>query len=140
MPNRQFENSVHASPEALFAALADVESWPAWDHALEWVRAAHIEGGPRVNFRLKPKGRPPVGMRVVGADAPHRFAVEAALPLARMRTEYRFETRNDGLSRVSVTVTTLGLLGWLWDRLIAAGMDAEAVTHARDLAAFARRQ
>ncbi|MCA3612470.1 MAG: SRPBCC family protein [Methylobacterium sp.] len=139
MPTRDFESIVDTSPERMFAALADIGSWPDWDLALE--RIDHDGAAVRVGtaFRLKPKSGPAVPMRVEAFDGPHHFAVSARLPLARMRTAYRLLATGDGGTRVCVRVATRGLLAPLWDRLIAAPLEAGAAAHAQELAAFAGR-
>lgn len=140
MPTRDFESTVETSPERLFAALADIGSWPEWDLAVE--RIDHDGQAVRagIAFRLKPKSGPAVTMRVEACDGPRHFAVSARLPLARMRTAYRLVPADGRGTRVCVRVETRGLLALMWDRLIAAPMEEAAAAHAQDLAAFAERR
>jgi len=140
MPTRDFESTVETSPERLFAALADIGSWPEWDLALE--RIDH-DGQPvraGTAFRLKPKSGPSVPMRVEACDGPRHFLVSARLPLARMRTAYRLLPADGCGTRVCARVETRGLLALVWDRLIAAPLEAGAAVHAQDLASFAGRR
>ena len=140
MPTRRFENATDATPEQLFATIADLKSWPAWDGELE--RIEH-DGSPiraGTSYRLKPRGGPAVPMTVVAADPPHRFIDVARLPLARMRTEHLFERVEDGRTCVRVNIVTTGLLAFFWDRVVAAKQVAGAAEQLRAMAAYAKEQ
>jgi hypothetical protein len=138
MPTRRFETEADATADQLFATIADLSSWPAWDPELQRIEhdGSPVRAGSR--FRLKPRGGPVVAMTVEAADPPHRFVDVARLPFARMRTEHLFEPLPDGRTRVSVTIATTGPLAFLWDRVVAAQQAAGAAEQARAMAAHAR--
>ncbi len=107
----------HLKPDVLYRAISAIERWPEWGDDLEWTRlSGPAEVGAR--FTLKPKGGPEIKLEVTAASAPHEFADIAHLPLASMRTSHRFIAEGTG-TRMIVTISVSGPLGFLWDRIIA---------------------
>ncbi len=130
---------VTASPDALYAALSDLRRWPEWDADIADIEHDGSEPRTGTRFVLKPSGGPKTTLVVEAAERPHRFTDLSLLPLGRMRTTHEFIGEANGRTEVRVTIETFGLLGWLWDRLIARKQAAGAETQAQSLAAFAEK-
>ncbi|MGA7120929.1 MAG: SRPBCC family protein [Polyangiaceae bacterium] len=133
MIRHTYESVVSTSPEHLFRAIADIASWPAWDHELESVEppSAVVAG---TGFALTPKGGPRVRMTIESVEANRRFVDVSHLPLAKMRTSHEF-TPEAGGTRVRLTIEVSGPLAFLWDRIVArkqaAGAQAQTAAFAR---------
>src|SRR5262245_38719225 len=71
------EALIYAAPERVWDLLTDVEHWPSWYRACQWVRVESLgrESLPVV-FRWKAH---PLELRsiVVSSDRPHSFAITA---------------------------------------------------------------
>jgi hypothetical protein len=78
-------------------------------------------------------------MEVVDMNPPTRFSDLARLPLARMRTDHRFEAHGDA-TRVTVAISIAGPLALLWDRIVARKLAADAQAHTAAFLDFARGQ
>ncbi len=118
------EQSTHtaASPDAVFARLADAEHHPDWSHDLEWVR---LDEPLREGTRgvLKPVGGPKSKFVVSTLVPGSVFADTTFLPGARVT--FHHEVRADGSgSTISVRVSLDGPLAWIWRR--TAFKDAQA--------------
>ncbi len=131
---------VEASPEALYRALSDLQSWPSWDNEIE--RIDHDGSVPRdgTRFALKPKGGPKTTLCVETAEAPSLFVDVSLLPLGRMRTRHDFIRIDETHTEVRLVIETFGPLGFLWDRVIARKQARNAEHQAHALATFARSQ
>ncbi len=138
MKTYTYEMTTHVPAAKLFRAIADIAHWPHWDSELE---STEHDGGvqPGARFMLKPKGGPKVSMEVIEADAPARFVDLAHLPLAKMRTSHHF-AESAGQTRVAVTIEVWGLLGFLWDRVVARKQAAGAAEQTRRFVAYAEAQ
>ncbi|MGH6835021.1 MAG: SRPBCC family protein [Methylocella sp.] len=126
------------SATKLFRAITDIAHWPDWDTELE--RTEHngyVQPGAR--FTLKPKGGPKVAMEIVEADAPTRFADIAHLPFGKMRTSHQF-SESAGQTNVAVKIEVWGLLGFLWDRVVAQKQAAGAAEQTHRFIAYAEAQ
>ena len=135
MKTYRFDSVTRVPADCLFATIADIRHWPAWDAELESTEHdGSLAGGSR--FWLKPRGGPRVRMEIVDATAPGRFVDLCHLPLAKMRTSHVFEPVPEG-TRLRITIEVWGPLGFLWDRIVARkladGLAAQAaafVAHA----------
>ncbi len=136
MRQYSYTTTTDLSPELLFTAIAAIERWPQWDHELQWTR---LSGEMRVGapFTLKPKRGPKVAMEVVAMQPPTRFSDLARLPLARMRTDHQFSSR-DAVTTVTVTISMSGPLAFVWDRVVARKQAAGAQVQTAAFLAFAR--
>src|SRR5262245_59331497 len=99
---------IHAPVERVWDLLADVERWPSWYRACQWVRVESTR-----SFRWKAH---PVKLFsvVVVADRPRTFAITA--DGTGVHAERTFTTRStpDGLSTIVVSdETQVGPLPWL---------------------------
>jgi uncharacterized protein YndB with AHSA1/START domain len=114
---------VEASPEAVFAFLADLENH--WALAADWVQVRHLEridGGPARGAQVRLRG--PLGLRrrartlLLDLDPPARLAGTAEVgPRTCARVAWHLEPDGDGtLVRVSADIVALSPL----DRLLWA--------------------
>jgi uncharacterized protein YndB with AHSA1/START domain len=137
MKSHVYEVVVNAAPERLWLAVADVRRWPDWDADLETVEVKG-EVAPGSRFRLKPRGGPVVAMSVEAMEPPRRFVDVAHLPLAKMRTSHEFCAEPGG-TRIRMTIEVWGLLGPLWDFLVARKQAEGAGAQTEALVQFAER-
>jgi len=115
------ETSCSAPPSAFFARWADIATWPEWNTDTEWARldGPFATGSTGV---LKPRGGPRVKF-VIGSLVPDReFTDISLLAGARLTFRHAVEASGEGGSRVRVTVTLSGPLGWLWRIVLGKGL------------------
>lgn len=119
----------------LCRAITDINQWPAWDKDLE--ATTHdgklATGSP---FLLRPRGGPQVAMEIVEATAPRRLVDLAHMPLAKMRATHVFRSMAAG-ARFDVTIEVWGILGFLWDGIVARKQAAGAPEQTRAFIAYA---
>jgi len=77
-------------------------------------------------------------MSVVAMEPPNRFVDLAHLPLAKMRGSHEFRAEPGG-TRIRVTIEVWGLLGFLWDRLVARKIAHDAGIQTEAFVRFAER-
>ena len=137
---------IPASAERVWDLLADVERWPSWYRACRWVRvestgrAASTTGAARpMSFRWKAH---PVELRsrVVAADRPHRFAIDADAAGLHAEREFTLRPTPDGLRTVVVShETQVGLSARLGRLVLAPRLRAANQAMFDDLARAARQ-
>ena len=123
--------------EAVWALWADVDRWHEWDEDIEWAR---LEGPFRegAKFTLKPKGGPRVGIALTRIEPLRGYTDETRFPLATMHGIHDMEETAEGL-KLTITIRIRGPLAWLWRKIVAEGVAAEAPAQMDALAAYARR-
>ena len=131
-----YETTTATAPGKLYRAITAISRWSEWDPE---IAATSHDGAlePGARFTLKPKGGPVVKLAIVEAKEPSRFVDVAFLPLARMRTSHAFTPTSEG-TRIAITIEIAGVLGFLWDRIVARGQAAGAEEQTRRLIAFAQ--
>jgi Polyketide cyclase / dehydrase and lipid transport len=109
-----------ASARAVWAVYSDTAAWPEWDDALIWAR---LDGPFAAGSRgaLKPRGGPTVKFVMTRADPATGFADETRLPFTRITFDHLIEPQGDTL-RLTHRATANGPLGWLFGRLMGAGI------------------
>ena len=120
---------ISAPAERVWDLLTDVEGWPSWYQACQWVR---IESAKPVSFRWKAH---PVTLRstVVGSDRPRSFAIIAdGLGVHAERTFTLRPTPNGTV--VISHETQVGLLPQLARKFLARRLRAANQTMFEDLA------
>jgi hypothetical protein len=130
-----------ASPAAIWALYADVENWPAWDPALEWVKwpGPFVAGG---SGTMKPRGAPVSKFIMTHCEPNKQFTDVSPMPLARIVFDHVLEVVPEG-TKVTHSATAHGPLGWLFALLIGPairrGMPPSviAVAHQAELAGSA---
>ena len=105
-----------ASPAAIWALYADVENWPAWDPALEWVKwsGPFVEGG---SGTMKPRSAPVSRFKMTHCEPSKRFTDVSPMPLARIVFDHVLEVVPEG-TKVTHSATAHGPLGWLFVLLV----------------------
>jgi uncharacterized protein YndB with AHSA1/START domain len=132
-----YETKTAVSPETLFRAITAIDRWPEWDGDLEYTaHDGNLDAGAR--FMLKPRGGPRVAMTIVEAISPSSFVDIAHMPLGVMRTSHRFILEQGG-TRLRLVIDVSGILGFLWDRVVARKQAAGAAAQTEKLIAFAQR-
>jgi hypothetical protein len=109
-----------APPAAIFDRWADMATWPEWNLDTEWVRldGPFVQGATGT---LKPKGGPKVGFRVESLVPEREFVDVSRLFGARLTFRHEVTAINRGC-RIDVAITMAGPLGWLWGRILGAGL------------------
>lgn len=105
-----------ASPAAIWALYADVENWPSWDPALEWVKwpGPFVAGG---SGTMKPRGAPVSKFVMTRCEPNKGFTDVSPMPLARIVFDHVLEAVPGG-TKVTHSATAHGPLGWLIALLI----------------------
>jgi Polyketide cyclase / dehydrase and lipid transport len=119
----QYEMVTDVPAEALYRAIADVNSWSKWDAGLEYTRLDG-EAKPGAAFVLKPKGGPKVKMSIDEIQ-PHRLVDTAHLLGAKMRTTHEF-LQTGGHTTIRIGIEVSGPLGLLWRKVVGENQIREA--------------
>ena len=110
---------IPASPERVWDLLTDVEGWPSWYRACQWVRLESNEDSTlsekeqRLSFRWKAH---PVELRsvVVASERPHLFAIIADAPGLHAERKFTLSPAPNGFDTIVVSdEIQVGLLPWL---------------------------
>ena len=123
-----------APPSVFFEIWGDMTSWPEWNSDTEWVRLE----GPFVQGargRLKPRGGPSVPFTVERLDDT-AFVDVSKLLGARLVFAHLVTAMPEG-TRIDVTIGIDGPLGWLWRRIMGAGLASSVETDLHALVARA---
>lgn len=118
--------------EPLWAVVADVPNWPAWQSGVESVRTS--AGGQTVLIR---RGGRLAREAIEEVRPPTRLVLVAHLFLARLRTTYEL-TRRAGGTRVSVTAHLLGPLRFAYQKSVGERLDRDLSSSVRRLVETAR--
>ncbi|WP_375696633.1 hypothetical protein [Bartonella sp. AP331QHHD] len=116
------EIKTEASAEQIWAMWEDVETWPCWDHELEWVKLSGTFKEGTVG-RMKPKKGPTVTFTLNKVVKNVCFSDYAKLPLTRMifNHEYICSKKTDASNNtIRHTVTMSGLLSPLFGMIIGS--------------------
>jgi uncharacterized protein YndB with AHSA1/START domain len=115
---------IHASVERVWDLLTDVERWPSWWRACQWVRLESPTNAEPVVFRWKAH---PVELRsaVVKRDGPYCFAITADGRGVHAERTFTLRTTPDGSSTVVVShETQVGPLPWFGRVFLAPRLHA----------------
>jgi len=88
---------------------------------------------------LKPKGGPKVNIRFLRAEALKGYTDLTPFPLARMYGIHDMEETQDGL-RLRITIRIEGPLSWLWKKIVAEKVAADAPVQLESLARRAQER
>jgi hypothetical protein len=124
-----------ANAGAVWRLWEDVGGWQTWDDGIEWCR---LDGAFQAGSTgaLKPKGGPRVRFTLLEVEPGHGFRDRSHLPLASLDFTHTLEPVEGGV-RITHRVEARGPLGWLFGRLMGAGMRAGLPATVRALAACA---
>ena len=126
---------IRAGAERVWNLLTDVERWPTWYRACQWVR---VESP--TSFRWKAH---PVELRstVVAAEQPSSFAITADAPGIHAERRFTLRPAADGLSTIVVSdETQVGPMPWLGRAYLAPRLRAANQAMFDDLARAAGNQ
>ena len=103
--------------EQMWRMWSDVNNWTTWYNGLELASMnGKFEAGNFYNFQ--PKGGPKMKIKIHEAVENQVFTDLTTFPLAKMYGKHTFEETADGL-RVTTTMTVVGILGFLWRKIVA---------------------
>lgn len=134
------ETLVDLPAELLYRAFIDIKRWPEWDDGLAATEHDGSEIRPGSRFSLTPKGGRTIAMRVAEVEPPRLFVDRASLPLGWLETRHEFVAMSDGRTLLRHAVRAGGLLGALWNRLIARTIAADHPAQIGRFVAFAGAQ
>ncbi|GAB6012979.1 SRPBCC family protein [Viscerimonas tarda] len=103
--------------EQMWKLWSDVNNWATWDKTIE---SASLEGKFEAGnvYYFQPKGDSKIKMKIYKTVENQEFTDLAIFPLAKMYGKHTFEEMPEGL-KVTTTMTVVGILGFLWRKLVA---------------------
>ena len=103
-------------PRTIFDCWARPQSWPVWDPEVSEV---DFRGPAAVGAvgKLRPRSGPSATFTITALEQDRCLVNETSLPGARLVFLHQVGPGDDG-SRVVVEVSVVGVLGWLWGRLL----------------------
>jgi hypothetical protein len=110
-----------APPAAFFARWADMDTWPEWDEAVQWVRrdGPFAEG---TTGTLKPKGGPKVRFVIRTLRDGREFTDRSTMVGATLTIRHLVSVDADGRTGVDIEVSIDGPLARLWKLVIGKGI------------------
>ncbi|MGF7228557.1 MAG: SRPBCC family protein [Candidatus Saccharibacteria bacterium] len=122
----QTTQTTKATPEAIFALWANVDSWADYDQGIEWAKLTDTftAGG---HYTLKPKGGPKVSATILVADPGKRFIDVSTLPGAKLTFDHEI-MQQDGATTVRVTMTIDGPMSFMWAKILGKNQQADLET------------
>jgi hypothetical protein len=109
--------TTEVTKEHMWKMWSDVNNWTTWDKSLELASMeGKFEAGNFYNFQ--PKGGPKMKIKLHETKENQSFTDLTTFPLAKMYGKHTFEQTPGGL-RVTTTMTVVGVLGFLWRRIVA---------------------
>jgi len=124
-----------APPAAFFGRWADMDSWPAWDHAIRWVRrdGPFAEG---TRGSLKPKAGPKVRFVIETLVPDREFTDRSTMLGASLTIRHLVEVLDDGRTGVAVVVSIDGPLARLWKLFVGRSIAESTPAGLRRLVAM----
>ena len=102
--------TISASPDAVWAVVTDLESYPDWKSGISEAEGT-AEVGNSFRFRADIAPERMVAMKVAELDAPHRMVLTGGLPLGLFKAMRSYEIEPTGKGcRVTVTESFKGLM------------------------------
>ncbi|MEO1063209.1 MAG: SRPBCC domain-containing protein [Actinomycetota bacterium] len=91
---------IDATPDAVWAVLGDVTSWPSWDSGVTSVEGA-LALGQKLTVAVAANPGRAFPLKVAELDPPHRMVWTGGMPLGLFRGErtYTVDDLGDGRSR-----------------------------------------
>ncbi len=98
-----------APKENVWKLWSDVETWPMWDHGLEWCR---LDGPFSAGTKgaLKPKGSPTVSFELTHVEPGHSYSDLSSLPLTKLKFTHTLEKLSRGQYQIRHRASCKGLL------------------------------
>ena len=131
----EYEITTDVPAEALYRAIADINSWSKWDTGLEYTR---LEGAAKQGamFVLKPKGGPKVRMSI-DELRPYRLVDTAYLLGAKMRTIHEYKQAGNQTT-IHFGIEMWGPLGLFWRKVVGEKQVKEAPVQLAEFVKYAR--
>jgi uncharacterized protein YndB with AHSA1/START domain len=112
----QFETTVEidATPEAVWAALIDVEHWPQWTDSMDevrWLEGSTVSVGSRA--RVKQPGMPALTWAVTEVDDARAFHWQTSSPGVRTLGTHTIAAAGEGRSSLTLGLQQSGALAGL---------------------------
>lgn len=108
----------------IYAVWTDINRWPEW---LDDVESTQMQGPfkPGSFFKFKPKGGPNLKLELTEVTINRSFTDMTRFPLARMYDVHELMETTDGVE-IRSTVKISGLASFLWRKIVAEGIAANA--------------
>ena len=108
----------------IFSAWSDIDRWPEW---LDDVESTEMLGPftPGSFFKFKPKGGPNLKLELTETTPNQSFTDMTRFPFARMYDVHELVETPEGVE-IRSTVKILGLASFLWRKIVAEGIAANA--------------
>jgi hypothetical protein len=103
--------------ETLWRLWLDVNNWTAWHGDLDYCRLEETFAVGSY-FQLKPRGAPPVKIRITKVEDGTGFTDCTSFPGAKMYDTHEMEETPDGV-RLTNILTVGGPLAFVWIKLVA---------------------
>lgn len=112
------------SAAQIYAVWTDINRWPEW---LDDVEQAQMLGAFKQGtfFKFKPKGGPNLKLALTEVTENRSFTDMTRFPLARMYDVHELVETADGVE-IRSTVKIAGLASFLWRKIVAEGIAANA--------------
>jgi len=111
-----------ATANQIWKLWSSPESWPSWDHGVEWVKieGPFVKGSRGV---MKPVGGPKVKFEMIDAVAGEGFKDRSFLPLTALDFTHVYTPAGNGkTATITHTVEMRGLLTPLFSRVIGGNI------------------
>jgi uncharacterized protein YndB with AHSA1/START domain len=116
MRGYEASSSIAASPEDVWAVLADVAGWPSWDSGVDGVEG-RIAAGQKLRIRSQAAPGRAFPVTVTAVEPPRRLRFTGGMPLGLMRgvRTYTLTPDGDGGTSFSLREEFTGpVLGLVW--------------------------
>ncbi len=126
MWSNTYSKTVHGLNAAqIYAVWADIDRWPEW---LDDVESTQMQGPfrPGSFFKFKPKGGLNLKLELTEVTENRSFTDVTHFPLARMYDVHELIETADGVE-IRSTVKISGLASFVWRKIVAEGIAANAV-------------
>lgn len=121
---------IAAATDTVWAALADLESWPTWTPTMTSVRALRGEPGLGADFEVRQPKLPTATWEIALWEPPQRFYWVSKAMGVVTEAGHELESTPDGGTRVTLTINQTGGLAFLaklgYGRLVREYVETEA--------------
>lgn len=120
MAANSFTIDIAAPPEIAYDIWVDPTRMPEWNEGVTRVTdVIGLPGHARTRYTVR-FGRTAAAAEVMVGERPHRFARRVRLGPLAAEFDSTFDMSGSG-TRMTETVRTRGLIGWLWNRALSTG-------------------
>jgi len=113
--------------EQIWKLFTNVNNWQEWNEQIEFAKLeGKFESGN--HYQIKPKNGRVVTVNLLEVEEYKHCLESGNFPLAKMYYDHLIEETPEGL-KITNTITTKGLLSFLWVQLIVKKIAVEMPTH-----------